>query len=154
LILLVYALGLRISEVVNLKIKDIENSWVTIKGKSDKIRQLPLLKNVNDLLDEYLEYSLNKEFVFEKNGVGLNQNQLRYKITSVFKEIGLKVTPHQLRHSFATELLQNGARIGDVSELLGHSSLESTQIYTKLSSTLKMDNYQKAHPLGKKDTFV
>jgi len=154
LILLVYALGLRISEVVSLKIKDIENGWVIINGKGGKVRQLPLLKNVNDLLDEYLCYSSNKEFVFEKNGVGLNQNQLRYKITLVFKEIGLKVTPHQLRHSFATNLLQNGARITDVSELLGHSSLESTQIYTLLSSTFKMDNYKNAHPLTKMDTLV
>lgn len=154
LLLLVYALGLRISELVELKIKDIENGWVIINGKGGKVRQLPLLKNVNNLLDVYLKNSLSKVYIFEKNGVGLNQNQLRYKITLIFKEIGLKVTPHQIRHSFATNLLQNGARIGDVSELLGHTSLESTQIYTRLSSKLKMDSYQKAHPLNNRDTLV
>jgi len=65
----------------------------------------------------------------------------------VFKKIGLKVTPHQLRHSYATSLLNGGAMIVDVSELLGHSSMATTQIYTKLGSALKEQNYKKAHPL-------
>jgi integrase/recombinase XerC len=73
---------------------------------------------------------------------------LRYRVSKAFKEVGLKVTPHQLRHSFATELLKNGANISDVSNLLGHSSLEPTQIYTKLSSSLKSKSYKKAHPLA------
>jgi len=57
------------------------------------------------------------------------------------------VTPHQLRHSFATSLLNSGAAIADVSELLGHASMATTQIYTKLGSTLKKQNYEKSHPL-------
>jgi integrase/recombinase XerC len=57
------------------------------------------------------------------------------------------VTPHQLRHTYATELLNNGARIADVSELLGHASMATTQIYTKLGNALKMDHYLKSHPL-------
>ncbi len=59
------------------------------------------------------------------------------------------MTPHQLRHSYATALLNNSARIADVSELLGHASMATTQIYTKLGSALKMDNYLKSHPLCK-----
>ena len=61
--------------------------------------------------------------------------------------MSLRVTPHQLRHSYATALLNNSAQIADVSELLGHSSMATTQIYTKLGSALKKENYNKAHPL-------
>ncbi len=87
------------------------------------------------------------EFLFEANGVKLSENSLRYSIMKVFKEVGLHVTPHQLRHAYATQLLNNNARIADVSELLGHSSMATTQIYTKLGNALKMDHYLKSHPL-------
>jgi len=145
---LLYGVGLRISELSNLKLESIKNSWVVIKGKGGKIRQIPIIQGVETLLQEYLKAYHVKEYLFEKDGKKLSDGQLRYKITKVFKDIGLKVTPHQLRHSFATELLQNGASISDVSSLLGHSSLETTQIYTKLSTNLKMNNYKKAHPLS------
>ena len=73
-------------------------------------------------------------------------------VTKIFGRVALKVTPHQLRHSYASSLLNGGAGIVDVSELLGHSSMATTQIYTKLGSALKEQNYNKAHPLcGGKD---
>jgi integrase/recombinase XerC len=145
---LIYALGLRISELESLKIKDIKNGWVIIKGKGGKIRQLPLLKSTEERLKNYLSESKSKVYLFEKDGEKMHSQQLRYRVSKAFKEKGLKVTPHQLRHSFATELLKHGAKISDVSNLLGHSSLDSTQIYTKLSSSLKSENYNKAHPLA------
>ncbi len=148
LIELLYSLGLRISELENLKIKSIKNSWVVVKGKGDKIRQLSLIPSVENLIDIYLKEFSPKEYLFERDGKKLSSNQLRYKLSKVFKGLGLKVTPHQLRHSFATELLQNGASIVDVSKLLGHKNLDSTQIYTKLASSYKTKNYQKAHPLA------
>ena len=154
LIILLYSLGLRISELENLKLESIKNSWVIVKGKGDKIRQLPLLKGVEDLIDEYIDRYSPKEFLFEKDGKKLSANQLRYRVSKIFKGLGLKVTPHQLRHSFATVLLQNGASIVDVSKLLGHSSLNSTQIYTKLASSYKKDVYQNSHPLSKGKNFV
>jgi len=77
----------------------------------------------------------------------MNAAQLRYKLTKLFRKEGLKVTPHQLRHSFATHLLNHGARIADVSELLGHETMATTQVYTKLGSVKKMQEYMKAHPL-------
>jgi integrase/recombinase XerC len=91
--------------------------------------------------------SSSKEYVFEVLGKKLSENSLRYSLVKAFKDIGLRVTPHQLRHSYATELLNHGARIADVSELLGHTSMATTQIYTKLGNALKMDNYLKSHPL-------
>ncbi len=154
LIELLYSLGLRISELENLKIKDIKNSWVIVKGKGGKIRQLPLIKSVETLLDEFIKEFSPKEYLFEKDGKRLSSNQLRYKLSKTFKGLGLKVTPHQLRHSFATELLQSGASIVDVSKLLGHQSLDSTQIYTKLATSFKEDNYKKAHPLSNGEIFV
>ncbi len=154
LIELLYSLGLRISELENLKVDSIKNSWVIVKGKGGKIRQLPLIKSVENLLEEYIREFSPKEYLFEKDGKKLSQNQLRYKLSKIFKGLGLKVTPHQLRHSFATELLQNGASIVDVSKLLGHQSLDSTQIYTKLASNFKEENYKKAHPLSKGELFV
>lgn len=147
LILLLYTLGLRISEAANLKIKDIKNGWVRINGKGAKIREVPLLNEVEIALKEYLDKADPIVYIFEDNRVQISENKLRYKLSKVFKRIGIKATPHQLRHSFASDLLDSGARITDVSELLGHSSLETTQIYTKLSSSLKMQNYQKAHPM-------
>lgn len=147
LLLIVYALGLRISEVANLKLESIQNGWVSIKGKGDKIRQLPLLGEVQKTLHAYLEIYRPKEYLFEKSGQKLSVNQLRYRIEKIFKKRALHITPHQLRHAFATDLLEEGARITDVSALLGHASLETTQIYTRLSSSAKMKNYQKAHPL-------
>jgi integrase/recombinase XerC len=80
----------------------------------------------------------------------MNSAQLRYKLTKLFKASGFKATPHQLRHSFATHLLNHGARISDVSELLGHETMATTQVYTKLGSVKKMQEYMKAHPLAKK----
>ena len=152
---LIYGLGLRVSELENLKLENIKNGWVIIKGKGGKIRQLSLIDRVEKLLEHYMSKEHPVEYVVEKDAKGLTSQQIRYRLAKVFKDIGLKVTPHQLRHSFATELLENGAKISDVSLLLGHSSLESTQIYTKLSSSQKSKNYKKAHPLSKlEEPFV
>jgi len=149
MIQMLYTLGLRISELSNLKLKDIKKGWVIIKGKGGKIRQLPLINRTEKLLQEYIDEQQPSTFLFEKDGQKLGIQKLRYRFNKVFKDIGLRVTPHQLRHSFATDLLNGGAKISDVSRLLGHSSLESTQIYTKLSSIVKKESYDKAHPLAK-----
>jgi len=150
-VVMLYTLGLRISELSNLRLKDISQSWIRVIGKGNKQRDVPLISSTRELLDEYLLTFSVKEFLFEKKGEKLSENSLRYIITKVFNRVGLKVTPHQLRHSYATSLLNGGAPIVDVSELLGHSSMATTQIYTKLGSTLKEKNYNKAHPLCKED---
>ena len=151
IITMLYTLGLRISELSSCQVKDISDEWIRVIGKGNKQRDIPLLNTTKELIDGYLSTINVNTFLFEKNGEKLSENSLRYIITKVFKRVALKVTPHQLRHSFATELLNNNARISDVSELLGHSSMATTQIYTKLGSALKQQNYNTAHPLCKEE---
>ena len=147
IIIMLYTLGLRISELSSLELDDITEEWVRVLGKGNKHRDLPLLSSTKKILDDYLGVFVLKKFLFEKSGEKLSENSLRYIVTKVFRKVGIKVTPHQLRHSYATSLLNSGAPIVDVSELLGHSSMATTQIYTKLGSALKQQNYNKAHPL-------
>jgi integrase/recombinase XerC len=146
-VIMLYTLGLRISELSSLQLEDVGDEWVRVLGKGNKHRDVPLLRSTKKLVDEYLLLMRPKKFLFEKNGEKLSENSLRYIVTKLFKDVALKVTPHQLRHSYASSLLNSGAPIVDVSELLGHSSMATTQIYTKLGSALKQQNYNKAHPL-------
>ena len=150
LISMLYGLGLRISELSLLQLKDIKVGWIQIHGKGNKVRELPLLDSLQKLITLYVKRKSSKKYLFEKGNAPMNSAQLRYILTKLFKVQGLKVTPHQLRHSFATHLLNNGARISDVSELLGHETMATTQVYTKLGSVKKMQEYMKAHPLAKK----
>jgi integrase/recombinase XerC len=149
LISMLYGLGLRISELSLLKLADIKEQWIQIQGKGNKVRELPLLPELQKLIRVYVKEKNPKTYLFEKGNAPMNAAQLRYILTKLFKEAGLKVTPHQLRHSFATHLLNNGARIADVSELLGHETMATTQVYTKLGSVKKMQEYMQAHPLAK-----
>lgn len=147
IVTLLYTLGLRISELASLELQAISHDWVRVIGKGNKQRDVPLLEGSKKLLDEYLSKYQRNRFVFEKKGEKLSENSLRYMVIKVFRRVGLKVSPHQLRHSFASQLLNAHAPIADVSELLGHSSMATTQIYTKLGSALKQQNYSMAHPL-------
>lgn len=148
LISMLYGLGLRISELSGLRLQDIQSHWIQIDGKGNKTRELPLLDELQKLIKRYKKEKMPKTYLFEKGNAPMNTAQLRYLITKLFKRAGIKVTPHQLRHSFATHLLNNGARIADVSELLGHETMATTQVYTKLGSVKKMQEYLKAHPLA------
>jgi site-specific recombinase XerD len=146
-IMVIFSLGLRISEAAGIKLSDIKGDWIEIRGKGNKTRILPLHPKLKEFIKKYLEINPKKEYLFEKDGKAIGSSKLRYIIQKAFKKVGIHVTPHQLRHSFATYMLDRGARINDVSELLGHEFISTTQIYTKLSSNLKLKNYLKAHPL-------
>ena len=151
LVSMLYGLGLRISELSHLKLEEIKRGWVQIHGKGNKVRELPLLDVLQQLIKQYTDEKMPKKYLFEKGNAPMNSAQLRYKLTNLFKASGIKATPHQLRHSFATHLLNEGARIADVSQLLGHATMATTQVYTKLGSAKKMQEYMKAHPLAKSE---
>jgi len=153
-VILLYTLGLRISELAHLRLDAITEGWVRVTGKGQKSRDVPLLPSTYALIERFREEMRPKQYLFESKGACLSENSLRYLVTKCFKRVGLKVTPHQLRHSYATALLNNSARIADVSELLGHSSMSTTQIYTKLGSSVKMQHYLKAHPMCQDDDEI
>jgi len=148
LVSMLYGLGLRISELSALKLEAIDTEWIRIIGKGNKVRQVPLLPYVHDLITRYRRVHAPRIYLFEAEGLPMSAAKLRYRLTKLFRAHGFKATPHQLRHSFATHLLAHGARIADVSELLGHASMATTQVYTKLASVKKMDEYMQAHPLA------
>jgi integrase/recombinase XerC len=106
-----------------------------------------LIPLVSDEIEKYISIYNPIKFLLEDKGKQMTAHQVRYLLAKLFKSRGIKVTPHQLRHSFATHLLNSGARIADVSKLLGHKSMVSTQIYTKLENSKKFNEYNKAHPL-------
>ena len=148
IILLIYSFGIRISELASLKLENIYDEWIIVTGKGNKQRQIPANSSISTLLKNYIKTYNPSIYLFEKNTVALSKRQLQYKIEKIFLKIGIKATPHQLRHSFATDLLNEGARINDISQLLGHSSLKATGIYTKLNTNTKLKQYNMAHPLN------
>lgn len=154
---LFYTTGIRRTELVHLKIANINVSNQTIKvlGKRNKERILPLLPVISTLLKRYLLERVeilndtNVDYLFiSKKGVKLNDSFVYRLINSYFSRVSEKVktSPHILRHTFATHLLNNGADLNSVKELLGHSSLASTQVYTHNSLAELKKVYQEAHP--------
>ncbi len=149
IIVFIYSFGVRISELASLKLENIDKDCIKVTGKGNKQREIPSNKFVNILLKEYIHLITPKVYLFEENSIPLTKRQLQYRLEKAFKRIGIKASPHQLRHSFATDLLNDGARINDISELLGHSSLKATGIYTKLTTNTKLKQYNMSHPLNK-----
>lgn len=147
LIEMFYATGCRVGEMVNIKINDIDRSNMTIKimGKGSKERIVYYGEYAEKYLEMYLERGEVKEYLFSKNGVRLEVSDIELIIKEIMKHISIKthVTPHTLRHTFATHLLNNGADIKTVQELLGHSNLSTTGIYTHVSTDRLKDVYFK-----------
>jgi integrase/recombinase XerD len=136
---MLYATGLRVSELVNLKVSDLnleeKTGWVR-KGKGSKDRLFVMGSQIAEELKEYLDTrGKENEFVFSKNKALTTRNiQKIIKGAKQRAEIGKKTTPHTLRHSFATHLLEGGTDIRVIQAMLGHSSLSTTQVYTHISS--------------------
>ena len=157
---MLYSTGIRRIELTDLKIKDIDFSSKRIKvlGKRNKERFIPMLKSTILLINEYMDYrnELNriksKDFLFlTSKGEKIYEN-LVYRITNkYFDYVSTKVkkSPHILRHSFATHLLNNGADLNAVKDLLGHSSLAATQVYTNRSIEEIKKVYSNTHPRNK-----
>jgi len=141
---LIYSAGLRIGELLNLKMEDIDSDRMQIRihqGKGQKDRYSILSKKVLELLREYVKEYQPKEYLFEGQGGGkYSSSSIQALMRRHKKKCGItkKATPHTLRHSFATHLLDNGTDTRFIQELLGHKHISTTQIYTHVSSrTLK-----------------
>ena len=150
-----YATGARVSELINLKNQDIDSEQKTVKffGKGSKERIVPLTEAVSSLLSSYqkiktdgLPQSTEYLFVDLKNKPLTQQKVYKIVQTFLMQTPIDKRSPHVLRHTFATHLLNNGADLNAVKELLGHSSLAATQVYTHNSIEKLKQNYKTAHP--------
>lgn len=157
---MLYSTGLRVSELVNIKLKDINQIERTIKilGKGSKERMVIYGNNTSEILKKYLSngyYELNQhssEYLFlNKNGNKLSDRYIRKILddTILKASISMHVSPHMLRHTFATSMLNNGADLVSVKDLLGHTSLNTTSIYTHVTNEMIMKVYKNAHPRAK-----
>lgn len=159
---LMYGCGLRVSELVSLTMNDIDmtNCFIRIFGKGSKEREIPLGEYAMDYLNLYLERRelllkdkpCNQLFL-NNHGQGMTRQGFFKILKSLLKEKGLNtdVSPHTLRHSFATHLINRGADLRSIQEMLGHSDISTTKIYTRVSDDKVMEDYNKYHYRSKKE---
>lgn len=158
---ILYSTGIRVSEITNIKFKDINMSDKTIKitGKGNKERFAYFGTKCANLIKDYCKNSykkLNKDnleyLILSKTGKKINERQIRDVVdeAATLAHIDMKISPHVLRHTFATHMLNEGADLRSVQELLGHENLSTTQVYTHLSNDRIRNIYLKTHPRAKK----
>lgn len=146
-----YSTGLRREELINIKIQDIflQEGLIKILGKRSKERMIPILPSLSKNLKNFISNNNNSKYLFETNKLKKISVSTVYRlINKYFRLVSskVKVSPHVLRHTFATHMLNNGADINTIKEILGHSSLSSTQIYTKIKLPKIVNDYNKSHP--------
>ncbi|MBR4315382.1 MAG: tyrosine recombinase XerC [Alphaproteobacteria bacterium] len=154
---LIYGCGLRISEALNLNVSDVSsNDMLRITGKGNKTRLVPLLDVIKEKINDYLkiapfDFKAKTPLFRGEKGGRLTPRVAERDIANARDYIGLPqtTTPHSLRHSFATHLLANGTDLRTIQELLGHSSLSTTQLYTKVDMGKVIESYNSAHPHAK-----
>ena len=158
---LLYATGLRVSELVNIKVKDIDtgNKSIKVLGKGDKERIVLYNNHTSKALDIYLNDAyhifnkMNSEYlILNHNGGKLSDRYVRMIIDKLVRKANLdiRISPHTIRHTFATDMLEEGADLMTVKELLGHESLNTTSIYTHITNEQIKKTYNMAHPRAKK----
>ena len=153
-ILLLYGVGLRINEALSLKIKDLpSDGWLRIKGKGNKYRDVPILSDITKIIKDYLNIcpfnQTDSDPIFlGKRGKVLSARIIQRRLERIRYKLGLPdfATPHSLRHSFATHLLSGGADLRAIQQLLGHSSLSTTQKYTEVSESELIKSHKSIHP--------
>ena len=149
---LIYSCGLRVSEVINLQLSNYQNDFLIVQGKRDKMRYVP----VGDIAKEKLNYYLNNarphllknksQYIFlGRRGDKLTRQAINKRLENYCFKTGIHIHVHTLRHCFATHLLRGGADLRVVQELLGHSDIQTTQIYTHINSKDLEDTYNKFH---------
>lgn len=155
-----YSTGLRVSELVNLNMEDVDflSEVIHVRGKGKKERLSPVGASALRSIQRYIEYrnrraqnnsNFDPKILFvNKHGKRLSPRSVRRKMDKYLSMAGLdpSISPHTLRHSFATHMLNNGADLRSVQELLGHQSLSTTQIYTHVTSSKLKEQYDNAHP--------
>ena len=158
---LLYASGMRVSELVNLDLADVDtvNGFVKPFGKGKKERMVPIYPGAARSLEEYIKDTrprfvhngIEKALFVNQRGERLTRQGLWQILKSYARQASMehRVTPHTLRHSFATHMLNGGADLRSVQELLGHANISTTQIYTHVSSEHIKQSYDKAHPRAK-----
>ncbi|MBR3210573.1 MAG: tyrosine recombinase XerD [Bacilli bacterium] len=159
---LMYGCGLRVSELIGLELNDIDqtNCLIRILGKGSKERDIPVGEYALYYLKEYLKVRdsllkdkpCNKLFL-NNHGSGMTRQGFFKNLKSILKEKGLnpEVSPHTLRHSFATHLINRGADLRSIQEMLGHSDISTTKIYTRVSDEKVVDDYNKYHLRSNKE---
>lgn len=159
---LMYGCGLRVSELVSLTMNDIDitNCFIRILGKGSKEREIPLGEYAIEYLNLYLgkrdlllkDKPCNQLFL-NNHGQGMTRQGFFKILKSLLKEKGLNtdVSPHTLRHSFATHLINRGADLRSIQEMLGHSDISTTKIYTRVSDDKVVEDYNKYHYRSKKE---
>jgi integrase/recombinase XerD len=157
---LMYACGLRVSEVVDLQLSniDIDSGILTCKGKGSKTRRVPIGSSAVEWLKSYLVLRRRKENIEVQNlfvntrGMPINRHIIYLFIKEYAEKCGLEgVSPHTLRHSFATHLVQNRADIRSVQQMLGHADISTTQIYTHMTDAHLRKAYETFHPRAHSD---
>ncbi len=160
---LMYACGLRVSELVGLEVNDINltDDYVRVFGKGKKERIVPMADVTCKLMGTYLSVyrqSLMKGYLTDKvfissYGKGITRQGFFKILKDIAKQTGIKknFSPHTLRHSFATHLLEHGADLRSIGDMLGHENIKTTQIYTHLSNNKKRKDYDEFHPRNKKE---
>jgi len=155
---LLYSAGIRVSELTGLAIRDVDffSNTIKVKGKGRKERIVPVGSKAMSALKQYFEIRQGKDsskvvFLNSKN-TPLLPRAVRYLLDKLFIRLSSfrKISPHMLRHSFATHMLDNGADLRSVQELLGHASLSTTQIYTHVSKKRLKEIYDRCHPHASK----
>lgn len=161
IVLLFYTAGLRLAELANLKIGDISADYRTIRilGKGEKERIVPLIGRMGEILKKYFSQfssqniciGQKKALILSKKGEPISVRTIQRIVDRKLKGAGIqgKTSPHTLRHTFATHLLNEGADLREIQELLGHSSLKATQVYTHTNIEKLKEVYSTAHPREK-----
>jgi integrase/recombinase XerD len=157
LVEVLYATGMRVSELITLKLSDLRLSRriLNVIGKGSKQRIIPITSRAHDIIVKWMNY-IPENSVYLFPSYGINGHITRDSVNKLLADISLntnidrkRLTPHKLRHAFATHIMNRGADLRVVQELLGHSSISTTEIYTHILDTRLVDLLKKSHPLSK-----
>lgn len=151
---ILYSTGIRREELINIKISDIyfDQKLIKVLGKRNKERLVPILPNLSHNIDLYIKNNNPEKFLFEsKPQKKISISTLYRLVNKYFRVVSTKtkISPHVLRHTFATHMYNNGADINSIKEILGHASLSSTELYTKVKLPKIINDYRQNHPREK-----